>query len=181
MLQRAFISKRSIDVGISTQILQDLLPLLFVSKKVHALLLVPAFNATLRFREQSYIAVRIAVAASPADGTQTLLLGGTEPLKKFVLERQHELGATCITLASGTTGQLPIDSKSIVALGAYDMEPACFGDTRAELNIRAAAGHVRGNGDASGLSGLGHDLGFLLVVTSVEDSMGNVRAIEHGA
>ena len=39
----------------------------------------------------------------------------------------------------------------------------------AQHNVGATAGHVGGHGDGAELAGLGHDLGFLLVVFGVED------------
>ena len=39
----------------------------------------------------------------------------------------------------------------------------------AELDIGAAASHVRGDGDRAGYAGLGDDEGFLLMVTGVEN------------
>ena len=38
----------------------------------------------------------------------------------------------------------------------------------AQQNVRAAARHVGGDGDSAHMTGLSHDLGFLLVVLGVE-------------
>ena len=85
-----------------------------------------------------------------------------------------------------------------MALGADDGESACGLDVVAELDVGTASGHVGGDGhgaeqallfvavavgvgdgDLAGfaLSGLGHDVGFLLVELGVEDVVGDVAEL----
>ena len=54
-------------------------------------------------------------------------------------------------------------------------------DGGAEFDVGSAAGHVGGDGDGAGLSGVGDDLGFAGVVFGVEDVVDNVFAAEHAA
>ena len=55
-----------------------------------------------------------------------------------------------------------------MALGHNDMQAADLFDAVAEMNVGAAAGHVGGDGNASALAGLRHDLGLVLILRGVE-------------
>ena len=49
----------------------------------------------------------------------------------------------------------------------------------AQQNIRAASGHIGGDGHGSEMTGLRHDLGFLGVVLGVQHLMGDAPALQH--
>ena len=68
-----------------------------------------------------------------------------------------------------------------MALGAEDDQAAQVGHAFAELDVRAAAGHVRGNRDGVPLSGARDDLGLLAVILGVEDAVRDFLALEHPA
>ena len=86
---------------------------------------------------------------------------------EVVVEGQVETRGARVALAAGTTAQLVVDAPGLVALGAEDVQTVKVGHALAEHDVRAAAGHVGGDGHAAGHAGLGHDLGFLLVVFGV--------------
>ena len=56
-----------------------------------------------------------------------------------------------------------------MALGANDMKPTQLSHAFAQLDIRAAPSHVRGNGDSPSLTRPGDDFGLLLVILRIED------------
>ena len=66
-----------------------------------------------------------------------------------------------------------------MALGANDEQAAGFGDAGGELDVGAAASHVRGDGDGSEVAGTGDDFGFLRVEFRVEHRVRDLRALEH--
>ncbi len=68
-----------------------------------------------------------------------------------------------------------------MALGADDGEAAGVFDFVGEFDVGASAGHVGGYGHGAFASGLGHDVGLLLVELGVEDVVGNVAQRELAA
>ena len=69
--------------------------------------------------------------------------------------------------------------RDFVALGADDVQAAEIRHAGAEFDVRAAAGHVRGDGDRAALAGARDDLGFLLVILRVEHGVRNLLALQH--
>ena len=57
-----------------------------------------------------------------------------------------------------------------MAFEADDVEAACALARRREWDVRAAPGHVRGDGDGAGLAGLCDDFGFVGVLLCVEQA-----------
>ena len=71
-------------------------------------------------------------------------------------------------------GPVGVGVALLVELGGVGVEPAgaqqVLGQhvgVAAQHDVGAAAGHVGGDGDGAELAGLGHDLGFLIVVLGV--------------
>src|SRR5690606_19546457 len=106
-------------------------------------------------------------------------LGGTELHHEVVLETDVEDRFTGVALARTTSAQLPVDPAAAVPLRANDKKSSSFGDTFAQLDVGAPAGHVGGDSDRSCLTGAGDDLGLLKVELGVEDRMGDSFPLEH--
>ena len=68
-----------------------------------------------------------------------------------------------------------------MTLGADDVQAAGIGDTLTEHDVGATTGHVGRDGDASVLTGVGDDVGFLLVQLGVEDGVLHTDLVEHAA
>ena len=96
-----------------------------------------------------------------------------ESLHQVVFERHVEVGRSGISLAASAAAQLVVDAARLVPLGADDMEATSFAHTGAELDVRPASGHVRGNGHRLRLSGLGDNGGFPLVLLGVQHLVRN--------
>jgi hypothetical protein len=121
-----------------------------------------------------------------------------EDTHQVVLERQVEARRARITLATRAAAQLVVDAPRFVTLGTDHMQAAGgehllvarrprlahrgarrvvglgaeFGELCLEVatehDVGAAAGHVGGDGDPTGASGLGHDLRLALVLFGVQ-------------
>ena len=65
-----------------------------------------------------------------------------------------------------------------MAFRTDDHETAQVSNTFAELDVRAAAGHVGGNGDHVALTGILDDFRFFFVIFSVQHVVNDVFLIE---
>ena len=92
-----------------------------------------------------------------------------EPAHEVVFEGDEEPRGARVALAARAPSQLVVDAARLVALGADHMEAARVLDAGAELDVRAAAGHVRCDGDRTRLPGAGDDRRLALVLLRVED------------
>jgi hypothetical protein len=72
-----------------------------------------------------------------------------------------------------------VSAPRFVPLAGDDVESSRFGHGAAQFDVRAPAGHVRGNGDSVPFSGCGHDPGLLLVPDRVEEVEGEAPGREH--
>ena len=86
---------------------------------------------------------------------------------------------TGVALARAAAAQLAVNAARLVAFRADDVQAAEFGDAGAEFDVRAAAGHVGGDGHRAALAGARDDFGLLLVIFRVEDGMDDAFALEH--
>src|SRR5690606_22654919 len=102
---------------------------------------------------------------------------------EVVLEGDVELALARVTLTAGSAAKLKVDAAALVALRAENRQSATFADTRAQLDVRSAAGHVRGDGHGAHLPRLGHDLRFRLRAVSpgVQHVVLDARALQHPA
>ena len=91
-----------------------------------------------------------------------------EQAHQVVFQREVEAGGAGVALAARTAAQLVVDAAAFMALGAQDVQAAQVHHAVAQHDVRAASGHVGGNGHLALLTGLGHDFGFLLVLFGVE-------------
>src|SRR5512140_3166356 len=103
---------------------------------------------------------------------------GAEDPEQVVLEREVEARGARVALPSRAAAQLVVDPAGLVALRPDDVEPSLFDDTLAQLDVHAAAGHVRGDGHLARMARLGDDLRLLLVVLGVQYVVGDAVARE---
>ena len=87
-----------------------------------------------------------------------LYLLGTEQTHQIVVQRQIELGFTRITLTSGTTTQLVINSTGLMTLCTDDLQTTEFCHALAKLDIGTTTSHVGCDRNCTTLSGIGNDL-----------------------
>src|SRR5439155_16622571 len=88
---------------------------------------------------------------------------------EVVVAGEVEASLARIALAAGAAAQLVVDAARLVALGAEDVEPAELAHALAELDVDAAAGHVRRDRHGAGLAGVLDDLGLARVLLRVQD------------
>ena len=80
-------------------------------------------------------------------------VGSGEVAHEVVLEGDEKLRAPGVALARAPAAELAVDAAGLVALGADDEQAAGFGDAGGELDVGAAAGHVRGDGNGTEVAG----------------------------
>ncbi|MCY1505062.1 hypothetical protein D9M68_392570 [compost metagenome] len=131
---------------------------------------------------------------------------GGEDAHQVVFQRQVEAAGTRVALATGTATQLVVDTTGFVALGGDHVQAAGldhllvallplgldlrdllvaralqgghFGfPVAAEEDVGTTTGHVGGDGHGARTTGLGDDLGFLLVVLGVQYLMLDTRLL----
>ena len=100
----------------------------------------------------------------------------TEETHQVVFEREVEARGAGVALTPGTAAQLVVDAAAFVAFGAEDVQAAEVDDAFTELDVRAAARHVGGDGHLARLSGLRDDFRFLHVMLGVEHVVRHARA-----
>ncbi len=122
---------------------------------------------------------------------------GSEDAHEAVFQRQVEAAGAGIALTTGAATQLVVDAARLVTLGSDHMQPARLENrlmallpigldlrdlllggilhrrdfdfpVAAQQDVGTTAGHVGGDGDRTRATGLGDDLGFLVVVLGVE-------------
>ena len=81
-----------------------------------------------------------------------------------------------VALAAAAADQLAVDAAGVVHLGADHVQAAQFGHAVAELDVGAAAGHVRRDGHLAGQAGAGDDVGLGGDVVGVEHLVLDARA-----
>ena len=101
-----------------------------------------------------------------------------EEADEVVLRGEIEAGLARVALAAGTATQLVVDPARLVPLGAEHVEAAELADAVAELDVDAAAGHVRRDRDGAGLARVHDDLGLALVLLRVQDVVRDALALE---
>ena len=91
-----------------------------------------------------------------------------EAAQQFILGADKGLSAARITLARRPAIQLTIDPVRFVPLGRQHVQAAQLGDAAPQLDISAAASHVRRDSDLPLLAGSGDDLRFFAMPHGVE-------------
>src|SRR5439155_1985896 len=102
----------------------------------------------------------------------------TEQPHQIVLERNEEVGRSWVALSRAASSQLAVDAAGFMAFRADDVQASGFSDAEAQLDVRAAAGHVGRDGDGAALTGARDDFRFLLVILGVEHRMNNARLLQ---
>ena len=88
-----------------------------------------------------------------------------------LLGKQGPGGQNVGVVGIGVAGGVHDDLFGIT--GLHQVGPGQVLGVAAQHDVSAAAGHVGGHGDGAQLAGLGHDLGFLLMVLGVEEVVGD--------
>src|SRR6266540_3470675 len=94
-----------------------------------------------------------------------------EEADQVVLAGEVEAGLARVALAARAAAQLVVDPAGLVALRGEHVEPARLDDAVGELDVDAAAGHVRRDRDRPELAGVLDDLGLARVLLGVEDGV----------
>ncbi len=104
-------------------------------------------------------------------------VAGEEP-HEVVLGGEVEAGLARVALTARAAAELVVDPAGLVALGAEDVQATDLDDAFAELDVDAAAGHVRGDRDVPGLARVHDDLALALVLLRVEHVVRHAAARE---
>ena len=102
----------------------------------------------------------------------------TEDAHQVIFEGQEELRRPRVALTGSTTAELIVDTAAFVAFRTDDHQAAQVSNTFAELDVRAAAGHVGRNGDHVALTGVLDDFRFFFMVFGVQHVVNDVFFIE---
>ncbi len=104
----------------------------------------------------------------------------SEEAHQIVFQGDVEAAETRVPLASRPPAQLVVDPPRLVPFGPQHVEAAQLHHAVAQLDVRAAAGHVGGDGDRARLPGVGHDGGLAGVLLGVEDLVRDAPPGQHG-
>ena len=92
-----------------------------------------------------------------------------EQAHEVVLGGEVEARLAGVALAAGAAAELVVDAPRLVALGAEHVQAAELDDALAELDVDAAAGHVRRDRDRADLARVLDDLRLARVLLRVQD------------
>ena len=98
--------------------------------------------------------------------------GAVQP-HEVILEAEEKVGAAGVALPRATAAQLAVNPARFVPLGAEHMQAADTGDAVGKFDVRAASGHIGGDGDGATLSRARYNFRFLFVVFGVEHAVRN--------
>src|SRR5438270_10360034 len=108
-------------------------------------------------------------------------IGSAEVAHQIVFEADIKSRSARIALPRATATKLSIYPAGFVSFGSKNKQSAELRHPASKFNVRAAAGHVRGNGDRSGLTRALNDLRFLHVKLRIQHIVRNFFALEHSA
>ena len=91
-----------------------------------------------------------------------------EQAHEVVLAGEVEARLAGVALAAGAAAQLVVDPAGLVALGAEHVEAAELAHRVVDLDVDAAARHVRRDRDGADLAGVLDDLGLARVLLRVQ-------------
>ena len=94
-----------------------------------------------------------------------------EQADQVVLAGQIEAGLARVALAARAAAELVVDAARLVPLCREHVEPAGLAHALAELDVDAAAGHVRRDGDRAELTRVLDDVRLARVLLRVEDGV----------
>ncbi len=98
---------------------------------------------------------------------------------QFVFKRHEEHGGTRVSLTSGTAAQLAVHTTALMTLRSDNSQTSRSLYFIAQLDVRTTTGHISGNGHRTALTGLGHDVGLLLMQLGVQYIVGYLTHLEH--
>ena len=121
-------------------------------------------------------AERPAAAFERTSAARSLRRRGEKAPQQFIVQGDHQARPARVALARGAAEELAVDAAGLVRLGGDDVQPAELRDARRQLDVGAAAGHVRRDRDPSLLSRPRRRLRLALVMHGVEQLKSPGRA-----
>ena len=100
---------------------------------------------------------------------------------QVVFKRDKKLRRSRISLTPRASAQLAVHAARVMALCANNGQSAGFFGLWSQFNVGTATGHVGGDGHGFGPSGLGHNVGLLLVQLGVEYLVRNLANVQGSA
>ena len=94
---------------------------------------------------------------------------GAELAHEVIFQRNVEAAGAGVSLTSGTSSELSVNTAAVVTGCADDGKTAGLLHLRRELDIGTTACHVGGDGHVAGETGVGNDFGLAGVLLGVED------------
>src|SRR5689334_3614230 len=94
-------------------------------------------HAPLRLAEQGKIGLPVAMTAPFPGLLQPLLTLLPQSFEQFVFQRDEELTAAGVALASGTAEQLAIDADRVVSFRGQHVQTPRRRDARRQFDVRA--------------------------------------------
>ncbi len=101
-----------------------------------------------------------------------------ENAHQVVFHGNIELSESGVSLTSGSSAELIVDTARLVAFATNHAESAEFFHTFAEFNISSTTCHVGGNGHGAAFAGFRNDFRFLFMEFSVEHIVGHAFLFE---
>ncbi len=139
--------------------------------------------------------VMTSPSSTPSESMTLMIRSGLNRRMRSSSSDRKKMACPGVALAAGASAQLPIDAPALVALGADDLQAGALSfvaggleigiafpglgqpeDLGRQLDVRAAPGHVRGDGHGADPAGLGDDLGLHLVLLRVQHVVVDARA-----
>ena len=106
---------------------------------------------------------------------------GAEQAHQIVFQGNIESGFSRISLTSGTSAQLVINTSGLMSLRTDDLKPACCPCLVIQLDIRTTSGHVGGNRDSIMNTCLCNDLCLHLMEFGIQNVMLDSTLFQHAA
>ena len=106
---------------------------------------------------------------------------GTKQTHQVIFQGNVELGFTWISLTSGTSTQLIVDTSGLMTLGTNDTKSAKFLNALSEFDIGTTSGHVRRDCHRTGHTGIGNDFCLQLMILRIQDFVLDSTSFQHFA
>ena len=106
---------------------------------------------------------------------------GSEETHQIVLQRDVETGFSRVSLTTGTSAQLVVDTTGLMTLGTDNLQSACCLGVIVQLDIGTTACHIGSDGNRAMLACQGYDLRLALMELGVQDFMLNALLAEQSA
>ena len=106
---------------------------------------------------------------------------GTEQTHQIIFQRNIETGLTRISLTSGTTTQLVIDTTGLMTLGTDDLQSTGCSRFIVQLDIGTTTCHVGRDGNCTCHTGLCNDLCLQLMELRIQYLVSDTLSPKHVA